>query len=58
VVTRDGGTPCGSCRQVMAEFGLDMDVIIADTFGKVHHIASVADLLPGSFGAQNLISGG
>ena len=23
VVTDNGGSPCGSCRQVMAEFGLD-----------------------------------
>ena len=23
VVTRDGGSPCGSCRQVLSEFGLE-----------------------------------
>jgi homotetrameric cytidine deaminase len=23
VVTNNGGSPCGGCRQVMAEFGLD-----------------------------------
>lgn len=58
VVTRDGGMPCGSCRQVLAEFGVDVRVIIADPAGKVHMVASVADLLPGAFGPQNLNSGG
>ena len=58
VATRDGGTPCGSCRQVMAEFGLEIEVIIADTSGNVRMITTVADLLPGAFGSQNLNSGG
>ena len=58
VATRDGGTPCGSCRQVMAEFGLEIEVIIADTSGKVRMITTVAELLPGAFGSQNLNSGG
>src|SRR5919106_3075331 len=30
VVTDNGGSPCGGCRQVMAEFGLDTIVILAD----------------------------
>lgn len=54
VVTRDGGTPCGSCRQVLAEFGLEITVITADLTGKIHEIISVAELLPKSFGPQNL----
>ena len=32
VVTENGGTPCGSCRQVLAEFGLDTVVLIGDIF--------------------------
>jgi len=58
VVTRDAGMPCGSCRQVLAEFGLDIEVIIADASGKVHMVSSVGELLPGAFGPQNLVSGG
>jgi cytidine deaminase len=58
VVTRDGGMPCGSCRQVLAEFGSDIQVIIADSAGKIHQTIRVADLLPGAFGPQNLNSGG
>ena len=47
VVTSIDGSPCGACRQVMAEFALDMPVIIAD-LQQVHRIATVAELLPGS----------
>ncbi len=56
VVTRDAGTPCGSCRQVLAEFGLDIIVIIADDQGKIHQTTTVGDLLPNSFSQANLDS--
>jgi len=49
VATSNGGTPCGSCRQVLAEFGVDTLVIIVDTTGRVVKECSVADLLPGAF---------
>jgi len=54
VVTRNGGTPCGSCRQVMAEFGLDTVVLIADNTGKLHHTFTVAELLPNSFSEADI----
>jgi cytidine deaminase len=54
VVTRNGGTPCGSCRQVMAEFGLDTLVLIANTDGELLHTYTVAELLPKSFGEKDL----
>lgn len=54
VVTKNGGTPCGSCRQVMAEFGLDTIVLIADTTGKLHNSYTVAELLPNSFGEADI----
>jgi cytidine deaminase len=57
VVTSDAGTPCGSCRQVLAEFGLDIEVIIADASGKIHQTVTAAELLPYSFGPENLDSG-
>lgn len=54
VVTRNGGTPCGSCRQVMAEFGLDTVVLIADASGELLQETTVAELLPNSFGEADL----
>jgi cytidine deaminase len=54
VVTRDGGTPCGSCRQVLAEFSLDAQVLVANEAGEVTMEGSVLDLLPGAFGPKNL----
>lgn len=54
VVTRDGGTPCGSCRQVLSEFGLEIVVIVADNTGTVHQETTVAELLPHAFGPTNL----
>ena len=49
VVTDNGGSPCGSCRQVMAEFGLETVVLIADANGNLLHETTVAGLLPGAF---------
>jgi cytidine deaminase len=49
VVTRNGGTPCGACRQVMAEFGMDTVVLIANLERKLLAEYTVADLLPNAF---------
>jgi cytidine deaminase len=54
VVTKNGGSPCGACRQVLAEFGLDTLVIIADETGHVVNENTVRELLPGSFGPPDL----
>jgi cytidine deaminase len=55
VVTKNGGMPCGSCRQVMAEFGLDMTVIVADETEKIVAEKQVKDLLPGAFTPDSLV---
>ncbi len=54
VVTPNGGTPCGSCRQVMAEFGLDTVVLVADGAGRLVQETTVAGLLPGAFTPKDL----
>lgn len=54
VATRNGGTPCGSCRQVLAEFGLDTRVFLADEDGQVLNEMTVRDLLPNAFGPDSL----
>lgn len=48
VMTDDAGTPCGACRQFMAEFGLDTIVILADKKGKFT-LTTVGRLLPDAF---------
>jgi cytidine deaminase len=53
VVTANGGAPCGACRQVLAEFGLDIRVLIA-TPDQLLSQCTVSDLLPGAFGPQDL----
>ena len=53
VVTENGGSPCGSCRQTLREFGSEIVVLIADETG-VHRETTVADLLPDSFSARDL----
>jgi cytidine deaminase len=54
VVTANGGSPCGSCRQVLAEFGLDTQVIIADAQGKIVREMTVGELLPRAFRSEDL----
>lgn len=54
VVTENAGTPCGSCRQVLAEFGLDTVVLIADDQGKIKFETTVANLLPEAFTPEDL----
>jgi cytidine deaminase len=56
VVTKNGGSPCGACRQVMAEFGLDTVVLIADSIGTLRQTITVADLLPNAFSDADLAS--
>ena len=54
VVTDNGGSPCGACRQVMSEFGLDTVVLIADGKGKLYQETTVGKLLPEAFLPQNV----
>lgn len=53
VVTDNGGSPCGACRQFMAEFGLDSIVILSDKKGN-YSITTVSQLLPDAFTADKL----
>jgi cytidine deaminase len=53
VVTDNGVAPCGACRQVLAEFGPEMRVLIATPQSLVSE-CTVSDLLPGAFLPQDL----
>ena len=54
VVTRNGGSPCGACRQVLAEFGLDIVILIGDEAGRILQETTIRELLPASFGPGDL----
>lgn len=54
VATSNGGTPCGACRQVLSEFGLETKVLIVNGDRKIEQETTVAELLPGAFGPQDL----
>ena len=54
VATRNGGTPCGSCRQVLSEYGLDIQVLIVDEAGDIKQETTVRDLLPSAFRSGDL----
>jgi len=54
VVTENGGSPCGSCRQVLAEFGLGTIVLIADAAGNLLLETTLVDLLPEAFTPTDL----
>jgi len=53
VVTENGVTPCGACRQVLVEFGPEMMVIVADRRGR-RRIYTLAELLLDAFGPKHL----
>lgn len=53
VVTSVGGSPCGACRQVLAEFNYNMTVYVADTEGQ-YRAFTVEELLPEAFMPEDL----
>jgi cytidine deaminase len=50
VVTQDGGTPCGVCRQVLSELATDPgNPVICATPDEVTSVVTMAELLPFAF---------
>jgi cytidine deaminase len=47
-------TPCGACRQVLAEFGSDTLVICCTDIESAERRHSLAELLPHAFGPDSL----
>jgi cytidine deaminase len=54
VATEAGGSPCGACRQVLAEFGLDAAVLLVNAAGEITLRTTVRSLLPDAFGPNEL----
>lgn len=53
VCTSNAGSPCGACRQVLAEFAGDVPVWLCDSQGGVRATTLYA-LLPDHFGPEHL----
>ena len=53
LVTDTGSMPCGSCRQVMAEFASGLSLLIADPEGMAW-LTSASELLPHAFSGEDL----
>lgn len=56
IVTRDGGMPCGACRQTLNEFAPNLEVLVTDQNKQRIQKTTLAQLLPESFGPSNLNS--
>ncbi len=54
IASDNGGSPCGGCRQVLSEFGLDIQVITVDRDGRIILDTRVEDLLPSAFKPSDL----
>lgn len=49
VATRDGGSPCGICRQMLYEFAPTMRVVTVDGQNEIHLDTTLDKLLPHGF---------
>jgi cytidine deaminase len=54
VVTSNGGSPCGTCRQMLFEFAPNLRVVMADLQGNVRAEQHLNDLLLMGFGPEHL----
>ncbi len=54
IATVGGVTPCGSCRQFLAEFGLGLPLILVDVLGGQRTKRVLSQLLPEAFDASQL----
>lgn len=54
VVTKNAGSPCGICRQMLYEFAPEMRVILADLSGNITSDTTLSGLLPDGFGPNRL----
>jgi len=55
VVTKNGASPCGGCRQVMSEFAADdMRIVLASPRGKKRKQFTMKQILPARFGPKHL----
>jgi len=56
VASVGGAMPCGACRQFLAEFGLQLTLIMADVIDGNRTTRTLAQLLPDAFDESSLIN--
>lgn len=54
VVSRQGVSPCGACRQVIYDICGNIDIVLADEQGEIQDTLKMVDLLPRAFGQKDL----
>jgi len=54
VATRNGGSPCGMCRQMLYEFAPDLRIVTANLEGRICMDCRLSELLPNGFGPSSL----
>jgi len=58
IASAGGVAPCGACRQFLAEFGLDLAIILVNLNDGSRRVCLLSQLLPDSFGGADLRSQG
>ena len=54
VVSHNGVTPCGACRQVIYDVCGNIDIILAEENGEIKDVTDISVLLPKAFGQKDL----
>ncbi len=54
ICLKNGGSPCGACRQVLYEFSPNLRILMVDEKGTLVKEASLSELLPEGFGPSSL----
>jgi cytidine deaminase len=54
IVVKNGGSPCGACRQFLNEFSPRLRILMADENGKLVRETTLDKLLPEAFGPHSL----
>jgi len=54
IASVEGVTPCGACRQFLAEFGLDICVVMVNVIDGQRRVRKLAQLLPEAFDGSSL----
>jgi len=54
VISRNGVTPCGACRQVIFDICGDIDIVLGDGNGNIQDTTTMKVLLPKAFSHKDL----